>query len=440
MAIEDKILNFNILVIDDDLLVLPSLKSIYEFLIEIGEFTKILGDQAIGSVTTAPDTKAAERILLENFEKDPKILQILHVDERIPDERGSEFVDRIRRKNTESNIGALLVTGYSTDVSVLNSRASGVYRYLSKPINPPKLIPNLIDLIEMILLKDRPVKKEVEGVYVFRPITDEEEVKVYLHKRYEVWRKLNYIPDEFLSERSKMEIDDYDKVSIPLGGFRLDKNNELAILARLITPHLQENCIRIFKQILDKQDDEILSKAFNKSISHPFTLLRDCNNSGQIFTFINKYGGIDNTVEFSRIMDTSNSYRGQNLSTCMAQFHDMYAKYQLKARVGIASCLVKHVGHNCNRNAFTGVIPDTQNFDASRVEQIAQAIYVDLNDISNQAPDFHEHTIRGMYEMFKKKRYFCYCKRKDCLQNRFLLQDSWECEKNRLGRNSKCKI
>jgi hypothetical protein len=32
MAIEDKILNFNILVIDDDLLVLPSLKSIYEFL------------------------------------------------------------------------------------------------------------------------------------------------------------------------------------------------------------------------------------------------------------------------------------------------------------------------------------------------------------------------------------------------------------------------
>lgn len=426
MPIEDKVRDFNILVVDDDVIALESLKNMYNFMVDMGDFEGILGKGVKGTVSSAPDAKAAEHILNENLSKTPDLVQIMHVDERMPGERGSEFVDRMRRKHTDSNLGALLVTGYSTDVSVLNSRESGVYRYLSKPIDPPQLIPNIKDLVEMILLKDKPVKKEVEGVYIFRPLSGEQEIITYLQKRFEVWRKLNYIPDEFLSEKSGLEIDDYDKVSVPLGGFRVDKDNELAILARVITPRMQDKYIRVFSRILEQKDDAVLNKAFHKNLNHPFTILRDCDKNGQLAAFIDSFGGIDKTVEFSRIMDTGYKYRGQNLSTRMAQFHNMYAKYVLGANLGNATCLVKHVPHNI-KNGFTGKIPFADTFDARRVEQVASAMFVDMHSLSDSAPWHHASTIRAMYDVFKNRGFVCYCKKTECIDGGYELINTGQC-------------
>ena len=105
LQIADKVQNFNILVIDDDPMILQSVKPMYELMINMGEFRQLLGEKAQGTVSTAANTKEAEDILRRNFEADPKVLQIMHVDERMPGERGSEFVDRMRWTYAGRRIG-----------------------------------------------------------------------------------------------------------------------------------------------------------------------------------------------------------------------------------------------------------------------------------------------------------------------------------------------
>ena len=111
---------FNVLVVDDDPLVLESARTMYAALIENGSFARILG-KSRGSISLAINTREAELTLMENFNKDPDLLQVMHVDQRMPDETGSEFVNRMRWKYAGKKIGALLVTGYATDTEVVNS-------------------------------------------------------------------------------------------------------------------------------------------------------------------------------------------------------------------------------------------------------------------------------------------------------------------------------
>ena len=88
-------LKYNILVIDDDPLVLEDAVLMYQDMIFLGDFDDIVGKDPDGSVSSAKSAKEAERILQANFEEDPKLVQLLHVDERMPEERGSYFVDRM---------------------------------------------------------------------------------------------------------------------------------------------------------------------------------------------------------------------------------------------------------------------------------------------------------------------------------------------------------
>ena len=161
-------LKYNILVIDDDPLVLEDAVLMYKDMIFLGDFDEILGKRSEGSVSSAKNTKEAEKVLRESFERDPKFVQLLHVDERMPEERGSEFVDRIRWAYAGKRIGALLVTGYATDVSVINSREKGVYRYLSKPVTPQVVKPAFEGLVRLIFSREKPVKRTPANPFVFR--------------------------------------------------------------------------------------------------------------------------------------------------------------------------------------------------------------------------------------------------------------------------------
>ena len=241
------------------------------------------------------------------------------------------------------------------------------------------------------------------------------------------------LPSDYLSLETQLEIDDYDKVSVPLGGFVLRDKEELAILARIITLNPKEDYINKTKKIISDQGDDILECAFTKEIEYPFSVLRDCDKNGEVTKFLKDFGGFSNAVEYSRIMGTDEKFRGLYLSTKMVQFHSMYSKYILGAKIGFATCLVKHVEHNCNRNGFSGTIPGVGIIDAKRVEQVASAIYVDLNNIQNDDPEYHNSTIDESYKMFKKYGYFCYCKRKDCILQGYKLDKSIECERRIIG-------
>jgi len=145
----------NILVVEDDPVVLEDLVLMYEEMIEWGDLADCLGHSAEVTVTAAENAHEAEKRLAEQLEVAPQKTQILHVDQRMPGENGTEFVDRMRYKHCNANMGAMLVTGYASDDSVQHSRSKGVYRYIPKPVTAESIKPHLHDLLDMILLKDK---------------------------------------------------------------------------------------------------------------------------------------------------------------------------------------------------------------------------------------------------------------------------------------------
>jgi CheY-like chemotaxis protein len=417
---------YNILVIDDDPLVLEDAVLMYQDMIFLGDFDDIFGKGSEGSVTSAKNTKKAQKILQANFERTPKLVQLLHVDERMPDERGSEFVDRMRQIYTLQNIGALLVTGYATDLSVLNSRKKGVYRYVSKPVTPALIKPHLKDLVEMIRLKDKPVKKAVDNVFVFKIIESEEQLLEQLKLRYLVWDKLGYIPDEFRSERTRLEMDDYDKHSVHVGGFLLKNGIEkLVASARIITLELQEETILRFNNILKYHGDETLRKVFEKDIESPLPIYFNYDPTDFLSRFPDgtKYG------EYSRLLNNP-GFRGVNLAPKITQMVHFIAKERLGLRVGFAECLVRHVQMNLKKLGFSGIVPGTNVQNVSRVEQIANAIFVDLNHFQRHPNDRFNREFNHIVEKVTKNNFFCYCDKADCIKNGFLFDGTDECLRN----------
>jgi len=422
-------LKYNILVVDDDPLVLEDSVLMYNEMIRFGDFDNVFGKDAQGTVTAAKNSKEAEAALSKHFTKEPLQIEVLHVDERMPDERGSEFVDRMRRMYTHENIGALLVTGYATDVSVMNSREKGVYRYISKPVTPEIIKPHLADLVEMIFLKEKPKKRNVQGVFEFRLISKPEEILDLVKLRFLVWNKLGYIPLDRLSSQKTIEVDEYDAYSIPLGGFQaINGEEKLISTSRIILPDRQEFYANQFKKVIDKHGDKIVTNSFMRERKYPFIIHENYN--GLIKNFLAKAGQNLQYVEYSRFMNNPD-YRGMDLSIKTVQFLNMYSRFVLGLDVAFVECLVKHVDMNINKNHFSGIIPGAHIVNEERVKQIATALYVDLHRFDNPNADIYSSEVHAIRHKFQKDNYFCYCSKPDCIPQNYFYEHSQECPRNR---------
>jgi CheY-like chemotaxis protein len=402
-------MSYNIIVVDDDPLVLRDSVIMYEEMIRFDDLSKVFGEDK-GTVSEAHNAREAERILGDHLNREPSLVQLLHVDERMPDERGSEFVDRMRRVYTTHNIGALLVTGYAADVSVMNSREKGVYRYISKPVTPQVILPHLEDLVEMIKLKDKPHKRKVSDVFDFRVIETESDLLQLLRLRYLVWNKLGYIPPQFRSDSTQLEVDDYDKNSLHLGGFLMQGEGQNIVTgARIITLNEQERTKELFNKVLSEHGDNVLRRAFGKAIEAPLPIFFNYHPQ----EFLSKYPAGIRYGEYSRLMNLP-TYRGLDLAPRVSQLAHYVAKEMLGLRIGLAECLVKHVPMNINRLGFSGIIPGTDIRNVSRVEQIANAIYVDLDTLDDPSCEFNTD-FSHISNRMRYNRSFCYCQIDDCI-------------------------
>ena len=74
-------LEFHILAIDDDPLVLSEIELMYKEMLQFNDFDPIFGENSKGYITTVSNTIKGERVLQENFEKNPNLVQILHLDQ-----------------------------------------------------------------------------------------------------------------------------------------------------------------------------------------------------------------------------------------------------------------------------------------------------------------------------------------------------------------------
>jgi CheY-like chemotaxis protein len=394
-------MNYDIMVVDDDPIVLEDTTLMYEEMIRFGDFDGIFGKDAHGSVSRATNTKEAEEKLSESFEKQPKLVELLHVDERMPDERGSEFMDRMRWSHAGRRIGALLVTGYATDVSVINSREKGVYRYLSKPVTAELIKPHLDDIIKVIFSKEKPLKKDLVHSFNFRELQKMDDLLDYFRLRYSVFQFMNYLQQK---NKQSLDIDKFDPYAIPIGGFiRHDDGTEtLVSTIRVVTDSLQEPYHTLIERIIDEYpvDIRLTDTSLN---STKIRTLRDFVRSERRGAFpaaesfhlansVDFYTNNGQTVgEFSRIIDHPD-YRGYGLSkisilaaiaevrhrggpqmiygACVPQHVPMYEKYGWHCIDGIGLTLetkVQQVALAMVCNVFTDV---TEEYDTLVEEQI----------------------------------------------------------------------
>jgi len=394
-------LKYNILVIDDDPLVLEDAVLMYKDMIFLGDFDDILGKGSEGSVSSAKNTREAEEVLRRNFEEDPKIVQLLHVDERMPEERGSEFVDRMRWVYAGRRIGALLVTGYATDVSVVNSREKGVYRYVSKPVTPALIKPHLDDLVKVIFSKEKPKKREITDTFVFKQITDKEQLLQYFQLRYSVFDFMNYLQQK--NER-RLDIDKFDPYSIPYGGFVVNGDGSETIVAtiRTITTELQEPYNRMIQEIagggkngipvslvdtkLDRKEVATLTDFVSQERVGEFPVAE----SFDVESLLRGYRKSNNSYgEYSRIIDHPD-YRGFGLS-----------------KIAILTAIADSKRRNCPRMVFGACVPQhakmyekygwrfVDGIDLVLEEKVQQVARAMVSDVFIDVPEEYDSFINS---------------------------------------------
>lgn len=421
--------SFNILIMNENAKELDITTAVYTRAISDAKLEDIVSRSSGINISTANNKPNAKKIIKRQYESNPKCFQIFHIPELIAGTRGEEFVDELRREFENKNFGAILAVNDGTELDENESRNHGVYGYVKKPLTVEGVLNPLHAAIDMVLLKSKPPKKEVKDVFIFRPLLEEGELLAYYKKRFEIWNNLNYIPSEFKSATG-LEIDDYDKYSIPLGGFSVNGHEKLAIISRIITSRIQKDYLIKTQGLIKKFGDTVLNSAFERIPDSALPIVESCrkkNRENELVQFLDRYGGLKKSVEYSRLMITDKSCRGGGVSTKMALFHNMYARFVLNSNIGLAECLASHVPHNTSTNGFTGEIPGLGTIDAVRVEQIAKAIYVDLRNNPRNAQ------LENTRRMFAKYGFFCACDRNDCIDNGYILEKSTECKRKILG-------
>ncbi|MGM5485024.1 MAG: hypothetical protein ACQEP1_04090 [Nanobdellota archaeon] len=230
-----------------------------------------------------------------------------------------------------------------------------------------KDLENRINKIEEIIsLKERPESKNnYKNNLLFRPLEGQEELEKYFKIRYEINKKINYLQDK---SKQKIELDEYDKNSIALGGF---VDGDLGIIVRIITDQINEEQYNETRKIIQ---DKNLIKKYESEINEPFPMIRD--TKGKINHLINEHGP-SNIVEYSRIMTTDKRFRGLHLSTSMIDYIFTYSQ-NLNKEIGLAICWKGHTNHNIEKNNFSGMVKNIGNFKPPSIEQESNIIYKEL--------------------------------------------------------------
>lgn len=366
-------LGFNILIIDDDQWVLESVQIMYKNMIKSG-MLRVLGDSP-GTVSIAKDTREAETILNENFSNDPNLLQILHVDQRMPKETGSEFVNRIRWKFAGRKIGALLVTAYPKDGGVIQSRESGVYKFISKPFTSVQILPFIHDLVEVILSREKPSKKQMDRSFVCKKIDRKEEFLHYSRLRYAVFDFMNYLQQH---NDQWLDFDKFDPFSIPFGVFeQVDGYENIQATLRIITPTYQEPYGKMISRLLEEFKPICLEKSI-PSLDYFISLERKgpflVAESIDLSSIINQLErqGV-RYAEFSRIIDHPD-FRGYGLSRLIIETALTYCILE-GIRYIFGGCSVQHLGMYGKYG--WKVIPETDLFLEKKVQQVGHVMVMD---------------------------------------------------------------
>ncbi len=139
-----------------------------------------------------------------------------------------------------------------------------------EPIKSVVYVQNTIPALKKSILRIKTKRN-----FTVRLLENEDDFKKCFSLRYQVWRKMGYIPTENDSEQTRMELNYSDLTALSIGCFT--KNGKLIGTARLVFPHGTKTAhVSIIKKLVTQLNDPILVRSleYPQSMSHPFDVLQ----------------------------------------------------------------------------------------------------------------------------------------------------------------------
>lgn len=275
-------------------------------------------------------------------------------------------------------------------------------------VPPPKFISEKTDR--------RPVKHP----FVFRVLQTPEEMLEAARLRYLVYDI--HVP---YKNQQRIEFDEYDKYSIPMGGFALEPEGpRLVSFLRLVTTELQPRYHHIIRSIVDEHDVEELRRVIEAVPFSPFPssteVLRQPRGYPSLAkALIRGFNGSDDTCELSRTISHTD-YRGMDLSRKIMEF-------------GIVLCLERGYVHAIGSNdpRLTPMyrkygyvtLPEVPRIDNRSVECISDVVFADFRNL----PEPTASSVSLIAAKHARDGYFCICPQASCYMQGHVLDGTPEC-------------
>ena len=368
----------NIIIVNDDSFEVGAVRSFYESLLTGNELPGLVGADVQGAVVSVANAMEAENCLERAYDTDPGTIQILHVEDKKIEEGGRDFIHRMRWKFAGRRIGALLTGEDWPSADHLNSKRTGIYRYVAKPLENPLVLSNLEKLFGLIFTLEKPQKKLLNKSFMFSRITEQDDFLDYLRLRYKVFDFMNYLQQK---NEEQIDLDKFDPYSIPFGVYLIEEEKRnLVGTIRVITTRRQQPYSRMIDEILDWHRTRLMSrrqsdlcKLAGLKMTGPFPTAESFDLSGLLKGYDAEgkdYG------EFSRVISHPD-YRGFGLSQFSLESAIAWARLN-QVRIIFGSCATQHV--NMYSKYGWKIIPGTCMFFEKKVEQVAYAMVMDLEN------------------------------------------------------------
>lgn len=283
------------------------------------------------------------------------------------------------------------------------------HRYEPLPIvQPPRFI------------SERTERRLIDRPFVFRILKTPEELLEAARLRYLVYDL--HVP---YKNPQRIEFDEYDKYSIPMGGFALEGGKpRLVSFLRLVTREVQPNYLGMLRDIVRKHRVLRLYRPIESVPLSPFpssteVLRQPTQYPSFAKALVRGFNAADDTCELSRTISHTD-YRGLDLSRKIMEF-------------GIALCLERGlfnaIGSNDPRltpmyQKYGYVtLPEVPRIDNKSVECVSDVVFADFRHL----PEPTAASVSLISHKLSRDPYFCICPKTSCHTQGHSLDRTPEC-------------
>lgn len=269
-------------------------------------------------------------------------------------------------------------------------------------------------------ISEKTERRPIDHPFVFRILQTQEEMLEAARLRYFVYDI--HVP---YKNPHRIEFDEYDKYSIPMGGFVLEGGKQrLVSFLRLVTQQVQPSYLQMIRAIVQEHGVDELRPVIEAVPLSPFPssseVLRQPRRYPELAkALVRGFNAADDTCELSRTI-SHNDFRGMDLSRRIMEF-------------GIVLCLERGYLHAIGSNdpRLTPMyrkygyvtLPEVPRIDNKSVECISDVVFADFRHL----PEPTASSVARIAAKFSRDGYFCICPQTACYTQGHPLDGSPEC-------------